>query len=203
MLSIIPREVEHTDNHSPGSSCLHIAVFEPTKYLPPVSGYSSHHCVSPLLAAGFSAGLQQEFKHFDSDSELIVELLLSDLLNAHAGLRHERSRFQPRWLGQLLDYLDDMFPEPWNLDDLAAQVGVHPVYLCRSFRQHFHFTLGQYIRSLRVLRARQLMDEGTVGLAEVAVLSGFSDQSHLQREFKKIVGTSPGLYRRVNGFRRG
>jgi AraC family transcriptional regulator len=68
-------------------------------------------------------------------------------------------RAQHGWLGRLLDYLDDTFTEPRTLSDLAAQVGVHPVYLCRSFRRHFQFTLGQYICSLRVLRARQLSSD--------------------------------------------
>lgn len=201
-LSLIRNEEEHTDHHPPGSRCLHIAVLHRARYRLPVAENAGPHCVSPLLAAGFCAGLQHEFQHFDSDSELIVDLLLADLLSAHSALRDERSRFKPRWLGQLLDYIDDMFTEPWNLDDLASQVGVHPVYLCRSFRQHFHFTLGQYIRSLRVLRARQLVEERSTSLAEVAALAGFADQSHLQREFKKSVGISPGIYRRLNGLAR-
>jgi len=149
------------------------------------------------------AALLHEFECCDTDSELIIELLLRDILSAHADLCDERSAFKPSWLGRLLDYLDDTFTEPWTLNDLAAQVGVHPVYLCRSFRRHFQFTLGQYIRSLRVLRARQLVVEGSINLAEVAILSGFADQSHLQREFKKVVGMSPGLYRRVNIRARG
>ena len=197
-LSLLPNEDEHTDQYSPGSRCLHLAVIDLQKRLH-LNSRTGSHCVSPLLAAHFCAALQHEFEYCDTDSELIIELLLRDMLSAHAGLCEARSAFQPSWLGRLLDYLDDTFTEPWTLNDLATQVGVHPVYLCRTFRQHFRFTLGQYIRSLRVLRAQQLVVEGSVNLAEVAVLSGFADQSHLQREFKKVVGTSPGLYRRVNG----
>jgi len=197
-LSLLPNEDEHTDKYLPGSRCLHVAVLDTVQKRLPVNDRTGSHCVSPLLGAHFCAALLHEFECCDIDSELIVELLLRDLLSARAGLCEERSALRPSWLGRLLDYLDDTFPEPWTLNDLAAQVGVHPVYLCRSFRQHFHFTLGQYIRSLRVLRARQLVVEGSINLAEVAILSGFADQSHLQREFKKAVGTSPGLYRRVN-----
>jgi AraC family transcriptional regulator len=99
-------------------------------------------------------------------------------------------------LSTLLDYLDDTFEQEWTLTNMAAEVGVHPVYLCRSFSEHFDCTLGEYIRKLRVLRGRQLLaiDDGT--LAEIALQSGFADQSHFTRVFKKHFGLTPSDCRR-------
>ena len=100
--------------------------------------------------------------------------------------------------GWLLDYLDDTFEQEWSLHNLAAEMGVHPVYLCRTFSEHFDCTLGEYIRKLRMLRGWQLLTIGDGTLAEVASQSGFADQSHFTRLFKKQFGLTPGEYRRLS-----
>ena len=75
-------------------------------------------------------------------------------------------------------------------------MGVHPVHLCRTFSEHFDCTLGEYIRRLRVLRGRQLLAIDDGGLAEIALQSGFADQSHFTRVFKKHFGLTPNECRR-------
>jgi AraC family transcriptional regulator len=196
-LSLLPNEDPHTDKYAPGSRCLHVAVLGSVATRLTGATLKGTHAVPPIIAAQFSVALQHEFDHYDGESPLVVELLLSHLLSAHAGLADDRSRAQPPWLKRLLEYLDDTFAEPWSLAVLAAQLCVHPVHLCRSFHQHFHFTLGQYVRSLRLLRARQLLGDRGVTIADVAATCGFADQSHLHHQFKRVVGISPGLYRRI------
>ena len=129
---------------------------------------------------------------------MIVEALLLDLISRHLNVIRERSSARPSWLGLLLDYLDDTFEQEWSLHNIAAEVGVHPVYLCRSFSEQFGCTLGEYIRKLRMLRGWQLLAIGNSSLAEVASQSGFADQSHFTRLFKKQFGLAPGEYRRLS-----
>jgi AraC family transcriptional regulator len=97
----------------------------------------------------------------------------------------------------LLEYLDDTFQDDWSLQTIAREMCVHPVYLCRAFSRHFHCTLGEYIRELRTLRAWQLIGLGHASIADVASHSGFADQSHLNRAFRRRFGVSPGEYRRL------
>jgi len=98
-------------------------------------------------------------------------------------------------MGLLLDYLDDTFEQEWTLQSIAAEMGVHPVYLCRTFSEHFHCTLGEYIREQRVLRGWQLLATSDGTLAEIASQSGFADQSHFTRAFKNRFGITPGEWR--------
>src|SRR5262252_8068008 len=91
---------------------------------------------------------------YRQDSPMVVEALLLDLMSRHLDVLRERSVARPKWLITLLDYLDDTFEQEWTLANMAAEVGVHPVYLCRVFSEHFDCTLGEYIRRLRVLRGR-------------------------------------------------
>jgi AraC family transcriptional regulator len=152
--------------------------------------------VPPNLGARFSIALQNEFRRADRYSPLIVETLLCDLVSRHLNIIGDRSSARPRWLGALLDYLDDMFDQEWSLQNMAAEMGVHPVYLCRTFAEHFDCTLGEYIRKQRVLRAWQLLAIGESTLAEIASQSGFADQSHFTRAFKNHFGITPGEWRR-------
>jgi len=197
-LSFLQTNDTHTDSYAPGSNCLHVVIPSDieqalTRGLSP-QGAADEIAVS--LSARSSVALQREFRYADRNSPLIVETLLLDLISRHLKVIRDRYSARPRWLGLLLDYLDDTFDQEWNLPEIAAEMGVHPVYLCRTFSEHFNCTLGEHIRKLRVLRGWQLLAIGDATLAEVASLSGFADQSHFTRVFKSHFGLTPGEYRR-------
>jgi len=82
---------------------------------------------------------------------------------------------------------------------LAAMVNVHPVHLARSFRRFQGCTISDYVRQLRVDNARRKMMSGNVRLVDIALSSGFSDQSHFSRSFKRVTGMTPTEFRKING----
>jgi AraC-like DNA-binding protein len=198
-MSFLQTNESHTDGYAAGSKCLHVVIpSNVEKAL--TSAFGSRgivRCIFPDLSARASIALQREFRCTDSDSPVVIEALLLDLLSRQVDILRDRSVARPKWLATLLDYLDDTFEQEWTLANMAAEVGVHPVYLCRTFSEHFHCTLGEYIRKLRVLRGRQLLaiDDGT--LAETALQSGFADQSHFTRVFRKYFGLTPSECRRI------
>jgi AraC family transcriptional regulator len=197
-LSFLQTNESHTDSYAPGSKCLHVVIpAEVEQRLTRdfgVQGTTGE--VPPNLSARFSIALQSEFRRADRESPLIVEALLCDLVSRHLNIIRDRSSARPKWLGALLDYLDDTFEQEWSLENMAAEMGVHPVYLCRTFPEHFDCTLGEYIRKQRVLRGWQLLAIGDSTLAEIASQSGFADQSHFTRAFKNHFGITPGEWRR-------
>ncbi len=89
-------------------------------------------------------------------------------------------------------------PGPQSLSDLARRIGLHPVYVARSFRARFRCTVGEYVRCLRVERGRRLLHHTRLALCEVAAQAGYSDQSHMTREFRRAFDQSPGAYRRLS-----
>ena len=197
-LTFLQTNDSHTDSYAPGSKCLHVVIpSEVEQRLTRDFGIqSTAGQIPPSLSARFSIALQSEFRRADSESPLIVEALLFDLVSRHLNIIRDRSSARPGWLGSLLDYLDDTFEQEWSLQNIAAEMGVHPVYLCRTFSEHFDCTLGEYIRKQRVLRAWQLLTIGEGTLAEIASQSGFADQSHFTRVFKNHFGITPGKSRR-------
>ena len=79
---------------------------------------------------------------------------------------------------------------------LAADAGVHPAHLARTFRRHFRASVGAYARRLRLDGAARRLAMSNDSMAAIAVEAGFADQSHLTREFRRWLGVTPGQYRR-------
>ncbi len=141
--------------------------------------------------------LRREFHAGDEASELAIEGLALSLLGelARARTRSERS-VKPEWLLRAVDLLHDRVGESIQLAEIAVEVGVHPVHLSRTFPEHYGCTMGEYLRRLRVERARADLAESSKPLAAVDFDAGFSDQAHITRIFKRLVGVTPGAYRR-------
>jgi len=131
---------------------------------------------------------------------LSVPCLVFELLHLASGARARTRPQAPTGAVALArHWLHACFRESLDLEDLAAASGVTPSYLARAFRAAFGCTLGQYQRQLRVARALEQLRTRQVGLAEVAREAGFSDQSHMNRIFRRHLGLTPGAYRRVRG----
>jgi AraC-like DNA-binding protein len=98
-----------------------------------------------------------------------------------------------RAVQQARDYINEHFAQGVRLRDLAAQVGLSPYYLLRVFHAEAGMPPYEYLESVRVRRAQQLIEAGKP-LADVAIAAGFSSQSHMTRRFKRIIGATPGQY---------
>jgi AraC family transcriptional regulator len=72
---------------------------------------------------------------------------------------------------------------------------VHPVRLSREFRRAHHVTMTELITTLRVEQAAHLLRTTERGLAAIALDTGFADQSHLAKVFRRHTGTTCARYR--------
>jgi AraC-like DNA-binding protein len=95
--------------------------------------------------------------------------------------------------GQLRDLLDERFRETVTLRQAADVIHAHPAHLVRVFSREFGISPHQYVTGRRIDLARRLLLDGTPpGAAAAAV--GFYDQPHLNRAFKRLLGTTPGRF---------
>ena len=78
---------------------------------------------------------------------------------------------------------------------MAREAGVHPVYFARAFRAQTGLPVGAYLRKLRVDRAAERLASTNFRIADIALETGFSDQSHLTRVFRALTGMTPATYR--------
>lgn len=100
----------------------------------------------------------------------------------------------PRWLMDAAAMIREN-PSEVTVAEVASAVDADAAYLARLFRRHFACTPGDYIRRLRVACARELLAHSEMTLAEIAVRSGFADQAHLTRVFKRETGMTPAAAR--------
>jgi AraC family transcriptional regulator len=82
------------------------------------------------------------------------------------------------------------------LSDVAAGCGLSLSYFTRAFKQSTGDPPHRWLLRQRIERAKELLRDPQVTLAEVAVACGFADQSHFTRVFNASAGASPGVWRR-------
>ncbi|WP_343746354.1 chromate resistance protein ChrB domain-containing protein [Chitinophaga sp.] len=126
------------------------------------------------------------------------EQQLMDIFNKY--LQQEKdSRKVPGWAKELKEIIQDQIDTNLNLSlkGLSETLQVHPAYLSREFSKYFDdLSFGDYIRKLRIDKAVQLLSTTSHSLTEIAYLTGFSDQSHFTRVFRKFTGKSPSVYKK-------
>ena len=156
--------------------------------------------VTGLAATWLANRLYAEFVREDSASAIAVEGLVLEVLAeiARACTRPE-TVFVPSWLKQATDIVESRFLERLSLSDIASEVGVHYVHLSRQFHKYNRCTIGELIRKRRVQHASHLLAHSRTPLAEIALICGFSDQSHLSFLFKRYMGVSPSKFRHLAG----
>lgn len=140
--------------------------------------------------------LRATFGTFAPDA-LSVDSLLSEMVALAARLPVEERRKPPAWLGRLLDKLQAEHCSRLTLDELSQEVRVHPVHLSRVFRRFQGEGIGEYVHRLRARTAFGLLMDREMSLAEISLSTGFSDQSHFTRAFRKVTGTTPQVFRTV------
>ncbi|TWV50239.1 AraC family transcriptional regulator [Streptomyces misionensis] len=123
--------------------------------------------------------------------------LVGERLRDHLRRRVEppSPRRDPRLARRLRELLDARLVDGVSLTEASALLHAHPAHLVRAFSGAYGIAPHQYLMSRRVGRARRLLLDG-LPPGEVAALTGFYDQAHLTRHFRKLVGVPPGRYRR-------
>ncbi len=127
------------------------------------------------------------------DGEWLGFLTRLVMRHADSGSRTPRSHREPRAVGTALAFLRGHARDRITLTELASIASITPVRLCRAFARHLGLPPHAYQLRMRIDEAKQLLLKG-YSVADVAAVTGFADQSHLGRHFKRIVGAAPSAY---------
>lgn len=134
------------------------------------------------------------FDAIDCGSELGVEEALARALEILLD-KGSRESGTPA-LSKVRELIDAQCCEPLRLHHLSRVMGISPTRLLRGFEAAYGLTPHRYQQSRRIAKARRMILAGAP-LAEVAAACGYADQSHLNRWFLRVHGTTPGRLRRA------
>jgi len=95
-----------------------------------------------------------------------------------------------RWLANVRRSVMERFRESVSLNKLAAEAGVHPVYLARCYRRQFGRSISQHLHELRLGWAMKLAEQGS-SFGDAAHAAGFCDQAHFSRICRRFLGSCP------------
>jgi AraC family transcriptional regulator len=157
------------------------------------------HSLTLPEAQPIGCRLQREIAAPDSVSRLAIEAACLELLVA--GARALQANWPsdsraPRWLKRVIDHMHACFLQSPTLSEIGDVGGVHPAHLAREFRRVYRQSPATYLRKLRLEWAAGRLVRGEESLADLAAASGFADQSHFTRAFRRHTGLTPAAYRR-------
>ena len=155
--------------------------------------------IDDRVLAGQLRTLHRQFEEANS-SLLAQETTLMELL-AQLIIRHSddppqmrRSGQEPTAVSQIKQYIENHYAQDISLETLARLAHLSRYHLVRVFREATGIPPHAYLRQVRIKQAKARLAAGQA-IADVALATGFTDQSHLTRWFKKLWGFTPGQYR--------
>ncbi|HGH4621851.1 AraC family transcriptional regulator [Enterobacter cloacae] len=149
----------------------------------------------PRLFAATESLLKAPEEAVDTLEEEDALYDLASTLAIVGGQRVRRCAFDYRRTERAREYIQTEFSQNITLETLSAVSGRDRWSLSRDFRALYGTSPYRYVTMRRLEYCRRLIEKG-LSLAEAAVEAGFSDQSHMTRQFIKTVGISPGRWQK-------
>lgn len=128
---------------------------------------------------------------FDPEGNIIG---LAGLMSPIATPEDQKTHFQE--LQRVIEYVQTHFVDEITVDRLAEIAGISVPHFNRRFRQLLRLSPMEYVLSLRVQEAQRRLVTTDKSIGEIAVATGFCDQSHFTKRFRKVTGMTPLAYRK-------
>ena len=151
------------------------------------------------IALGIAQRISVELTGKATPNELFLDSLVTQfsthLLHTYAShmkqLPSPRGGLSAKSARRIEEYLREHFTEKVHVAELAAVAGISPNHFIVRFAKTFGMPPHRYLINLRLDFAEKMLVEGEIPIAEIAYLTGFSDQSHLATTMKRYRGRTP------------
>jgi AraC family transcriptional regulator len=171
----------------------------------PVSSYKFAICEHDIVLAQLTQYVFPLIGSRDWTGSLALDqfslILGAHVLRTYAGLPPlgvtKRGGLAP-WQGKrAAEMMRENLNEKIHLSDMAGECGLSVSHFTRAFRKSFGMSPHRWLLERRIDRAKALLATSGLPIADIALQSGFCDQAAFTRAFGRIVGDSPGRWRRV------
>jgi AraC-like DNA-binding protein len=130
------------------------------------------------------------------EADIIIRNLFLPFLSSSPA-RASEDKLLSRRFQELLAYIEDHLDQALTLKELAKVTCLHPTYLSNLFKSQFNVPLIKYCQRRRIEKARNLLWNTNLSMAEIAEQTGFREVFHFSKLFKSGTGIAPGKYRKM------
>ena len=134
--------------------------------------------------------------YLESLANVLIIHLLRNYCASEPVFRNYEKGLSRHKLRQIIDYIHDYLDQDLSLKVMAKEIDMSHAYFADQFKQAMGISPHQYVNQQRIEKAKQLLKEQKHTLAEIALESGLSSQSHLNKLFRKYVGVTQKNYQK-------
>lgn len=158
-----------------------------------IGGDQLQHLLAALVAEA-SAGTPTGLVFVDALAAGLSLQLLRQAGVTEPRADRARGGLAPAVRRRILELMDARADDGLTLIDLASEAGLSPTHFARAFKESVGRAPHQHLMAVRLERARRLLESSSAALSDIAARSGFADQAHLTRLFKRQYGVTPGAF---------
>jgi AraC family transcriptional regulator len=157
------------------------------------------------LIEGIGRALCAELES-DSSSDRLYAQSLANVLAVHLLKRYSSSgraivdtsgQLPKHILRRAIEFINDSLDRNIALAEIGAEVDMSPYHFARLFKRSMGLAPHQYVLELRIERAKTLLSQTSLPLAEISYRVGFASQSHFTAVFRRLTATTPKAYRKA------
>lgn len=135
---------------------------------------------------------------WDLHIRALLYLLITGIARFWIGRRESFLDQIPKERSPILDippYIEEHISESLRVEDLAARCGMSYPWFAKCFHEYFGISCKQFIMRIRVETVEQFLSHSEMDLSSISKLTGFTDSSHMVKDFRRMTGMTPGQYR--------
>lgn len=133
-----------------------------------------------------------------ADGKMYVQEYLSKVMEEINQLKADKTGLM---LEKAKKYIHQHYNQDISLDDIASMSGFSTYYFCKMFKKYYHVSFTDYLTSLRIKHAKELLQNPDLSIKEITEMIGYLDSNYFTRVFKKYEGLTPTEYRQINMLR--
>lgn len=146
--------------------------------------------------------IEREFFMKDKNSVYMLDTLTRELLLYLSRLYNQKLAETQEYHGMELRFrqarsiIMSHLEKPWTIDDMASLLGLSPSHFSHLYTSIFHISPKQNLMNERMNQAKLLLQSQNYSIGEVAAKVGYDNIYHFSKQFKKVTGVSPTVYRK-------
>jgi AraC family transcriptional regulator len=149
------------------------------------------HQVAMLLLSELQSGGIMGRLYVESLTQVLVIHLLRHYSTVTRTITSENRNLTRAQLQQAIDYIHTYLERDLSLVEMAGVINISPTYFASLFKRAIGTSPHQYVIQQRVKRAKEMLLKTDLAIADIALQVGFSSQSHLTQQFKRVTGMTP------------